>query len=157
MASLNLKQNKKVFTECEARVARGAPPRHRPQKCSAGAVVARADPTSQVQPTCLLSRRKTCRGAQTFNPHPHHSTLFQVFVKLPYPCQVRCPGNQVWCYLNIHVNIYKEYSDKYSCKYSHEYWNEMEIFISPKRIFKSYFLFWKIFFWIFNLNIMNIY
>ena len=27
----------------------------------------------------------------TFNPH--HSTLFQVFVKLPCPCQVRCLGN----------------------------------------------------------------
>ena len=48
-------------------------------------------PTSQVQPTCLPSRRKTCRGSQTFNPH--HSTLFQGFVKLPCPCQVRCPGN----------------------------------------------------------------
>lgn len=86
-------KKKKVFTNCAARVAEGAPPRHRPRKCSAAAVVARADPTSQVQPTCLPSRRKTCRGSQTFNPHPHHSTLFQVFVKLPCPCQVRCPGN----------------------------------------------------------------
>ena len=79
---------------CAARVAEGAPPRHRQRKCSAAAVVARADPTSQVtqvQPTCVQSRRKTCRGSQTFNPH--HSTLFQVFVKLPCPCQVRCLGN----------------------------------------------------------------
>ena len=39
------------------------------------------------------ARMYVCRGSQTFNPHPHHSTLFQVFVKLPCPCQVRCPGN----------------------------------------------------------------
>ena len=72
-------------------VQRASPGALRPRKCSAAAVVARADPTSQVQPTCLASRRKTCRDSQTFNPH--HSTLFQVFVKLPCPCQVRCPGN----------------------------------------------------------------
>ena len=48
---------------------------------------------SQVQPTCSPSQSKTCRGSQTFNPHPHHSTFIQVFVKLPCPCQVRCPGN----------------------------------------------------------------
>ena len=48
----------KVFTKCAALVAGGAPPRHRPRKCSAAAVVPRADPTSQVQPTCLPSRLK---------------------------------------------------------------------------------------------------
>ena len=78
-ASLNLKTYvcqiiKQVFTKCAARVAEGAPPWHRPRKCSVAAVVARADPTSQV-PTCLPSRRKTCRDSQTFNPHPHPPTL----------------------------------------------------------------------------------
>ena len=36
---------------------------------------------------------------------------------------------------------------------------ELEIFISPKKTFKKIFMFWEIFFWIFNsnLNIMNIY
>ena len=55
-----------------------------------GAVVARADPTSQVQPTCLPSRCKTCRGSQTFNPHPspcfRFSSNFLVHAR-------RCPGN----------------------------------------------------------------
>ena len=87
-------------------------------------------------------------------------TLFQVFVKLPCPCQAHCPGNPVWCYVNIRVNIYNEYSDKYSCKFLQWIFvMKMEIFISPKRIFKKIFMFWEIFFWIFNnnLNIMNIY
>ena len=92
-----VKYEKGLFTnKCAARVAGGAPPRHRPRKCSAAAVVARADPTSQVQPTCSPSRRKTCRDPQTFNPHPLHSC----------PCQARGPGNPVRCHVNIHVNIY---------------------------------------------------
>ena len=33
-------------------------------------------------------------------------TLFQLFYKNTCPCQARCPGNPVWCYVNIHVNIY---------------------------------------------------
>ena len=74
--------------------------------CSTAAVVARAYPTSQVQPTCLPSRRKTCRGSQIFNPHPHHSTLFQVFVKLPCPCQVRCPGNQKRGFMKKLINTH---------------------------------------------------
>ena len=75
--SRHLCKKKKVFTKCAARVAEGAPPRHSPRKCSAAAVVARADPTSQVQLTCLPSRRKTCRGSQTFNPD--HSNLVSGF------------------------------------------------------------------------------
>ena len=47
VASLNVKtfmsNKKKVFTKCAARVAGGAPPRQRPRKCSAAAVVARAN------------------------------------------------------------------------------------------------------------------
>ena len=68
-------------------------------------------------------------------------TLFQVFVKLPCPCQVRCPGNPVWCYLNIHVNIYNEYSDKYSFKYLHEYlWWNRDIYFTKKNIQKDFFV-----------------
>ena len=67
-------------------------------------------------------------------------------------------GNPVCCRVNIHVNIYNEYSDKYSSNFLHEYlWWNGDIYFT-KRIFKMIFLFWEIFFWIFNcnLNIMNI-
>ena len=52
-----------------------------------------------------------------------------------------------------------EYSIKYSFKIYMNICDDIEIFVSPKRIFNKIFLFWKIFFWIFNgnLNIMNIY
>ena len=74
VASLNLETFMSNTKKGSARRG-GAPPRHRPRKCSAAAVVVQAYPTSQVQPTCLLSRRKTCRGSQTFKPHPHYSNL----------------------------------------------------------------------------------
>ena len=48
-----------------------------PAEMQRAAAVARADPTSQVQPTCSPSRLKTCRGSQTFNPH--HSNLVSGF------------------------------------------------------------------------------
>ena len=104
------------------------------QRASPGALrrgtargIAAPQPSSpgQIQPV-RSSRHLYRLDAKHAEPHkpsiiiPIIPTLFQVFVKLPCPCQARGPGNS-------HEYSYKylyEYVDKYLNKYSYKYCHE---------------------------------
>ena len=66
------------------------------QRRNGAAVVARADPTSQVQLTCY---RLDAKHAEALRPSIliliTPTLLFLPFIKLPCPCHARCPGNPV--------------------------------------------------------------